>query len=113
MAHQHDTASASPEELPPEPLAHCESPAPSKPLLEQSTELPKGWPESPRAVESSWPSILSDLAVDVVLLALSLGFLAFGLAVRFFDQVPTKHHPRTADALVEATKYVGIPNAGQ
>jgi hypothetical protein len=68
--------------------------------------LATGLAKSPKAIKTSTVSTLSDLLVDIVLLALSLAFLTFGIAVRSYDQVSLLQHPHVADALLRASKYV-------
>ncbi|KAI1343196.1 hypothetical protein F5Y15DRAFT_427633 [Xylariaceae sp. FL0016] len=69
------------------------------------TSVPQQWPTSPRPIAPSWKTITADLTLDIILLGLSIAFLAFGLIVRRYDQAPTAAYPKVTSALVQATIY--------
>jgi len=46
-----------------------------------------------------------ELALDVVLLALSMLFVVFAFIVKHYDQAHVADHIRLTQALLEATKY--------
>lgn len=83
---------------------------PTVPPSVQTTNLLQGWPSSPKPVEFSTISIVSDLFVDIVLLGASVAFLVFALVVNHYDQALTTLHPRAADTLLNAAKYVWNPS---
>ena len=76
------------------------------PVLEQDAHLPKSWPTEPEVVKSSVISIILDILVEIILLALSLAFFAFGLTVRYYDQASIALHQGMVNKLLEATRYV-------
>lgn len=78
----------------------------TKPLLDDLSAHPKGWPTLPSNVKSSVLSVVSDAGVDIFLLLFAFSFLAFALIVHYYDQAPVRDHPKTTEALVNATKYV-------
>ena len=92
-----------------EPLINRKSP--SAPLLDdqaQTAHLPQNWPTLAKPIKRSIGSIVSDLTADIILLALSLAFFAFGLIVKHYDQAPIALHQRATDTLLSATKYVCV-----
>lgn len=92
-----------------EPMIRRKSP--DAPLLDDRTaHLPQDWPTGAKPIKRSIGSVLSGFAVDIVLLALSLAFFAFGLIVKHYDQAPTALHQHATDTLLSATKYVCRPN---
>jgi hypothetical protein len=81
------------------------------PLLAEHTQRPDGWPSSPRLVKPTIISVVSDLAVDLILLSFSLLFLAFALTVQHYDQASISSNPRVFDLLTQATRYVSSAGA--
>lgn len=75
-------------------------------LFDKPANSPEGWPSGPQAIKHSLFSVVSDLAIDGSLLALSLAFLTFGITVHFYDQASTELHPYATSILVEAATYV-------
>ncbi|KAI4674781.1 uncharacterized protein J4E84_010387 [Alternaria hordeiaustralica] len=61
---------------------------PNAPLLEKQSDLPLGWPTSPRPVKISFGSATWKILVDLLLLVLSLTFLAFALFVIWYNDFP-------------------------
>lgn len=72
----------------------------------QNQKAPHNWPASPMEVQRPWHWIALDIITDVVLLALSVAFLALGLTVRGYDKAPTETHPHVTDMLSTAITYV-------
>lgn len=66
----------------------------------------KGWPNSPKAIKSSWWMVLWDGIFDLLLFACAVAFLFFAVAVSRYDQVATAENPKTTELLLNATKYV-------
>jgi hypothetical protein len=81
------------------------------PLLTEHAQRPDGWPASPKFVKPTIISVLSDYAVDLILLSFSLLFLAFALTVRQYDQASISRNPRAFDLLSQATRYVSSAGA--
>lgn len=80
--------------------------SPARPLLDDGNQVPRGWPITPAAPKQSLISTLSDIAMDLLLIGISLAFMALALIVQYYDQAPISLHQRTFDALTQATKYV-------
>jgi hypothetical protein len=78
------------------------------PFLTEHAQRPDGWPGSPKVVKPTIITIISDLAVDLILLSFSLLFLAFALTVRHYDQAPISSNPHAFDLLSQATRYVSL-----
>ena len=76
------------------------------PPIRPVNDAPKGWPASPGSVKRQTIFILLDVMVTMVLLAFAVAFLAFGLIVRKYDQVPTEQHPKITKSLLATSKYV-------
>lgn len=85
-------------------------PEPSSiPLLDKAESFPQGWPKAPEPVKASVVSVALGIGVDLVLFLLSLTFLAFALAVQYYDELSIRDYPRTTGTLLEAAKYVRVP----
>ena len=76
------------------------------PLPKSTDDVRQGWPALPRRVETSFYKRLTDIAVDLVLFACSVAFLAFALAVIKYDKTPIDSDNRPAQTLLSAAKYV-------
>jgi hypothetical protein len=76
-------------------------------LLHDGPPPPMGWPILPGVVKSGTLSIVTEVGVDIVLFAMSLSFLAFAIVVRKYNEAYTDEHPRSTNALLDASKYVG------
>lgn len=77
------------------------------PIHEQPTRFPRGWPTSPEVIKFSVVSDAGEIALDLVLIALSIVFLMFGIIVRQHDRDPVSLNQPLTDALLNAAKYVG------
>jgi hypothetical protein len=75
-------------------------------FAEQTLLTPRGWPTTPQALDHSSVSIVLDVVVDVILLTLSIIFLAFSLTIRSYDHAPTEQNPRMTSVLLGLAKYV-------
>ena len=75
-------------------------------LLDRDLVRPQGWPTTPKAVRSTWLSIISDAATDLTLLAFSVLVFAFPFVVHYYNQAPVNEHPYVTKALTRATQLV-------
>jgi hypothetical protein len=92
-----------------QPTYHPETPAESLQSREKPRKTLPGWPSSSSPIKTPiYISILNGV-FDILLLACSIAFLAFGLVVNIHDQHPTAENQRLTTALLSATKYVLSP----
>ena len=88
------------------PSIALDSEFPNAPLLEKHPEMSQGWPTSPQPVKGSFLMTIRNILVDILLLALSLAFLAFALFVVWYNDKPTSHHPQAAERIQQASIWV-------
>jgi hypothetical protein len=78
---------------------------PVKPLLKQETiNVTHDWPKTAKPLKTTFTDYLSDVIVDVALLTLSVGFLAFALSVRHYDHASTVEHSQAKRVLLALSK---------
>ncbi|CAO2651856.1 Nn.00g001390.m01.CDS01 [Neocucurbitaria sp. VM-36] len=85
--------------------------APAQPLLpsKKIAETPSGWPTSPKRIKSSVFINVPNDVFDILLLALSVVFLASVLVVNRYDQNATVESSRITRMLLDVTNYVSLP----
>jgi hypothetical protein len=86
--------------------SHDVAPAASSLHLEKLSRVLQGWPSSPKPINTPFYVKILNGALDALLLACSVVFLAFAIAVNMHDQHPTASYPRLTTTLLSATKYV-------
>jgi len=79
---------------------------PNTPLLEKQSELPLGWPTSPRPVKNAFSTTAWKILIDLLLLLLSLAFLSFALFVIWYNGKPTSRHQDAAERIKQASIWV-------
>lgn len=84
--------------------------ATAAPLLDDhkaTSALERAWPKSPKAIRPSPWEGAWNFALDFLLLASAVAFLAFAAIVSHYDKVSTADIPKMTRMLLDATKYVG------
>jgi hypothetical protein len=84
--------------------------ATAAPLLDNDkpiSALERDWPKSPKAIRHSLWVGAWNFALDILLLACAVAFLAFAAIVSHYDKVPIDENPQMTRTLLNASKYVG------